>query len=182
MEKFPCKLCHEPTNKYMVHLQEVLLKEPDKDYICYKCIERYLDDNTLDAVMEYSIGAPGSKYEGNKYFEKAILISGSTYNLIPYSYRAARSWKHLHHTSRVWYNTAKQKDVDHIIGKFYNNAQPAAYISAAQVQLINILLNKIGTKTKQDIYKEYSVKSLKDLSKTQATKLIDYLKLLEGDN
>ena len=173
-EKHPCLLCGEDTHTYMVNLSEVLKKNQERTYVCHNCIETYLDDNEIDVVMEYSIGRPGSKWEGRKFFEKAIIIDCPASKLIPYYHRAAHSWKTLQHSSRVWYDTYRQEEVDNVIRKYFNRSVDS--ISPKQLKYVNVLLKDVDTPdTKATIYKEYGVDSLKKLSKAQAAELIDRL-------
>jgi len=176
--KKPCNKCGKETNGHLIHVADILKKDAPKVYICNMCVDNYLDDKQVDVIMEFSLGKKGTKWENFKFFEKAIIIDGTLKNLYAYSHRVANSWKTLRHTSRVWYNTQRQEEVDSILNRYFNNPTKIS-ATPKQIQFIQSLIAEYGI-PKEGIYKKYNVTSIKDLSKLDATKLLEELLNKEG--
>lgn len=164
-----CCICGKDCKSYTVNLSEVLVKDPSKTFVCHNCIDYYLDTNSLDAVIQKSIGKKGSKWEGYAFFEKAIILDGPSNKLLPYLYRCKHSWKDFSFTSRIIYDTQRFEEVEDILHTSLSNE-----VSSKQLNFLHALLNKRAI-SKEVVYKKLGITSLKQLSKKQASKIIDNL-------
>lgn len=173
--KNKCITCGDETNGFMVSVGDVLKSTKDTKPICYKCIDGYLDDHEIDAVLVYSVGTKG-KWEGRKFFDYAVILDMDHKNLFALAHRLRGSWKKHWCDARVWYDTQRQEEITNIVQKYLNRSVKDPVTSKQITAVQALITSSNNSQLKAILYKKYNVKSTKELTKDQASEAIDLLK------
>ena len=169
--KEPCVVCGEETSTHMISVHDILKKEAEKNYICYKHYQTFLEDNELNTVLEF--------HKGNSidFINRIIILDGSYQNLKAYAHRVRKRWDapRLKFRAQAYYGSIQYGDeVEDIVHKYLNSTNVG--ITPEQIKYIHFLLSQSKLNDKMDIYDKYKVKSTKELTTKQASEIISKLK------
>ena len=138
----------------------------NNDTLMTEKIQSTLANTIPGSIIEEVVGT--GKWEGRKFFSKAILLDSNPKALFAYKHKRPR-WKIYEYSPHVWYNTSKQEDAEKLAA--YLSSEFTSTITSRQLACINTMISK-GLLTRDNIYKIYNIRSLKELTCKQATAII----------